>query len=185
MNEVIKCIISRRSIRKYTDQPVSDDELKLILEAGGYAPSAVNQQGWHFTVVQNPEILAQITFDLQAFLQQGENPRFRKLASQEDFSPFHRASTLIIVSGDQKSVLPLSNCAAANQNMLLAAHSLGLGACWINIAIHLFSSERGLYWLDRLKIPKGYKPMCGIVVGYPAESPPAPPRKEAIITYIR
>ncbi|WP_347460467.1 nitroreductase family protein [Clostridium sp. DMHC 10] len=60
MNEIIKAILSRRSIRKFKSEQISDDELNSILEAGKFAPSAMNQQSWHFTVIQNKEIIAKV-----------------------------------------------------------------------------------------------------------------------------
>ncbi|WP_054874056.1 nitroreductase family protein [Oxobacter pfennigii] len=186
MNETISTLLSRRSIRNYTAEQVSDENLKAILEAAVYAPSAVNQQSWHFTVIQNKEVLDNMAADLKDSFKKSNNPRFQQLGTNENFSPFHRAPTVIVISGDEKAVAPEADCAAAAQNILLAAESLGLGACWVNMTIFLLNSEKGALWKKNLGIPEGYKPLYSITLGNKGTAnPKAAPRKENSINYIK
>lgn len=85
MNEIIKNILNRRSVRKYKKEQIKIEELQAILEAGKYAPSAMNQQSWHFTVVQNKEVLRKIDEATKtAFIKSG-NKNFEDRAKTEGF----------------------------------------------------------------------------------------------------
>ena len=184
-NDVLKCIRSRRSIRAYDSKQINEEQLKAILEAGAYAPSAANQQSWHFTVIQNKEMMQMMSQDTKEHFKKTENPRFQRIVNDVSFNAFHNAPTAIIISGDEKSIMPQVDCALANQNMLLAAEALGLGSCWINIVIHLFSGEKGDLWKKELGIPEGYKPFYAASFGYKAEEVSALPRKENAVNFIR
>ncbi len=185
-NHTIESITKRRSIRSYKPEQISEEELNTLLEAGRYAPSAANQQPWHFTVLQNKDIMQKIKQDLKEHFKSSGSVRFQQLASDEIFNPFHNAPTAIIVSGSEKALMPQADCAAALQNMLIAAEAIGLGSCWVNIVIHLFNGEKGDFWGSELGIPVGYKPMYSATFGYKAlTNMPAPPRKEGCINFVR
>ncbi|MCR4436793.1 MAG: nitroreductase family protein [Clostridiales bacterium] len=186
MNDVLKCIMSRRSIRAYKPEQIKEEELQAIVQAGLYAPSAGNQQSWHFTVIQNPGVIDKITRTLKAAFLKSDNERFRQMAANEKFSVFYNAPTVIIVSGDEKAMMPQQDSAAAVENMLLAAASLNIGSCWIGMTGFLFSTEEGKALTKELGIPEGYKPLNTIVLGYKAAADPSPaPRKENLVNYIK
>jgi nitroreductase len=186
MNETLTTIKKRRSFRGFLPEQLQDAHVQAILEAGTYAPSAANQQSWHFTVIQDKQLMEQMSQDLRIHLKKAGDPRFARIADMEGFSAFHHAPTAIIVSGDSKALLPQADCAAATQNLLLAAESLDVGSCWVNLPIHLFASDNAEKWREKLSIPEGYKPLYGAVFGYKgAQSPPAAPRKESVITFVK
>jgi nitroreductase len=116
---ILEGILTRRSIRKYTGEPVSEEELQAVLRAGFYAPSAHNYQPFRFVVVRDAEKLNTIA----------ENHRYAKMLPA--------AGCCIVVCGDktaQKKVgFLVEDCAAAMQNMLLAAHGLNLGSVWCGL----------------------------------------------------
>lgn len=118
MNETMYTILSRRSIRRYQQEQLKNEALEKILEAGKFAPSGVNQQSWHFTIVQNTEMLERINEGCKKLLQR----------SDSNFSVFYNAPTLIIVSGDSKAITPQYDCTLALGTMFLAAASLGIGS---------------------------------------------------------
>lgn len=185
-NDVLKCIKSRRSIRAYRPDQITEQELQAVLEAGLYAPSAMNQQSWHFTVIQNRALLQQMSEETKAHLLNSGFPRYRLLLTNPEYSVFHHAPTAVIISGVEDAIDPRADCAAAAQNMLLAAESLHLGSCWVNMPIYLFRAENGPEWEKRLGIPSGYKPLYGVVLGYKTDKPAKThPRKENTINYIR
>jgi nitroreductase len=185
-NETLTTIKQRRSIRAFKDEQIKDEELQAVVEAGTYAPSARNQQAWHFTVIQNKELLATLSSEAKKAALQLDNEFIRQAASNENFNIFYGAPTLIIVSGDEKAMVIDFDCAAANQTMLLAAQSVGLGSCWINFVMFLFNSPAGAKYIKQLGIPAGYKPYCSVALGYKKTEPAAaPPRKEGIVNYIR
>lgn len=186
VSDALKTIKTRRSTRSFKDEQIKDDELQSVLEAGIYAPSAGNQQAWHFTVVQNQELLEWLNRTAKEAAKHLDNEHLRKMVNNEKFNIFHGAPTLIIVSGDERAMVIESDCAAANENMLLAAEAIGLGACWINLVLFAFQSPNGKEYCKELGIPEGYKPYCSSVLGYKKiEAVNAPARKENLINYIK
>lgn len=189
MNETLKTILERRSIRKYKQEQIKEKELQAILEAGRFAPSAKNQQPWHFTVIQSKEMLIKINETCKAILIKAGNKTLQeriKDAKIEDFNMLYNAPTLIIVSGDENAVAPQNDCSLALENMFLAAESLGIGSCWIHAIKLMYSEQEGKDFLIREKlIPEGYFVVGSGTFGYKAiESHSAAPRRENVITMI-
>jgi len=148
--EVFEAIKSRRSIRKYTKDPVPEDLIVKILDAGRWAPSASNRQPWSFTVLKDEEVR-------------------RKIAEATTYGKFLAEAPLgiAVVVDPQASTHPVEDGAIAAQNMLLAAHALGLGACWIG-SYNSFYEEK---IKTILSIPKNKRLLSIISIGFPAESP--------------
>lgn len=186
MNETIQTILHRRSIRAYKPEQIKDEELELILKAGSYAPSAINQQSWHFTVVQNQEAMRKISEACRAVFLNSGNKMFEERAKSPNFSISYNAPTLIIVSGNEKNILPQIDCSLALGNMFLAAASIGIGSCWIHALTQVFAVEESKTLKEELGIPEGYAVYCSGAFGYSAvEDPKAPPRKENIVNIIK
>jgi len=189
-NPILETIKSRRSIRKYTAEQIKEEELQTILEAGMWAPSAGNSQGWHFTVVQQREVLDWLNRSAKEAAKKFEIEYIQKMANNEKLNVFYNAPTVVVVSGDASDTEAVeANCAAATQNMLLAAEALGLGACWVNFIRHpcnFFAEEDRTEFLQKLGIPQGYKPYSSIVLGYKKyDASVAPERKPNLVNYIR
>ena len=150
--DLIQTILSRRSIRKYADRPVSEVDIQTLLEAAMAAPSASNQKPWHFIVVDEREALKQL----------GEAHPYAKMLFE--------APLCVAVCGDasiSKHYWP-QDCSAATQNMLLAAHSAGLGAVWLGIHPE---EDRIVKMRQLLGMPETLAPFCVVAVGWPAEEP--------------
>jgi nitroreductase len=186
INETLKIIKQRRSIRRFKDEQIKDAELQAVLEAGLYAPNA-GDQAWHFTVVQNKELLNRLNLAAKEAAKQMNIEHLRELGNNEKFDCLYGAPTLIIVSGSERAPMPLeADCAAATQNLLLAAESIGLGSCWIFFVLLAFNSLQGPQLRSELKIPEGYKPCDATVLGYKkVDVTDIPDRKPNLITYIR
>lgn len=188
MNETLHTILNRRSIRSYQPQQISEPELQEILLAGQYAPTGMGQQPWHFTVLQNHELIEKLQILCKATFLHSEKESLRTVALQGGFHIFYHAPTLIIVSGNTKAVSPVEDCTLAMGNMLLAATSLGIGSCWVHSVMMLQSTPEGVASFNALNlgIPEGYAPYAAAVFGYSAvASPKAKARKPDTITYIR
>lgn len=183
-NETLRTIKNRRSTRSFKNEQISDDELQAVLNAGLYAPSAANQQAWHFTVIQNTERLAWLNREAK---ERGKHyDHIQKLVNNENFNIFYGAPTVILVSGEEKAMVIESDCAAATQNMLLAAESIGLGSCWVNLVLLALNSPQGKEYLEELGVAEGYKPYASVALGYKKlETINAPPRKLDLINYIK
>lgn len=194
MNEVIQAILDRRSIRKFTEEPVSAEDLELVLQCGLYAPTGGNNQVTRLTVLARRELLDElITLVRGEFLKMTpmegmyQNIAIRNAHSRPDSYDFtFHAPIAIMVTAPAGWPNGMADSANALQNMQLAASALGLGACWVNqlhwltenAAIRAFLAPYGL---------RADEEICGtVVIGHPAIGRPAPaPRKEGRVTIIR
>jgi nitroreductase len=185
-NETLKIIKQRRSIRSFKDEQIKEEELQAVLEAGMYAPNAGNQ-AWHFTVIQNTKLLDRLNLAAKEAAKQMDMEHLKELGNDEKFNCLYGAPTLVIVSGNEQIPIPLeADCAAATQNMLLAAESIGLGTCWIFFVLLAFHLPQGAELRKELKIPDSYKPYDSAVIGYKQDAAiNVPDRKPGLITYIR
>ena len=186
MNETLKILKERRSIRVFKNEQIKDDELQAILEAGLYAPSALNEQSWHFTVIQNSKMLQKFTQVAKAALAKSRIVQLRNMASNDNYRAFYNAPTAIIISGYMNASNPQADTSNATENILIAAKSLGLATCWIGSMPFIFGNAENEELKKELRIPKGYQPINSIALGYAAsEIPNAPARKENKITIIK
>jgi len=160
--DAIEAILTRRSIRKYTGKPVSDSDIKTLMECAMAAPSADNQQPWHYVVVDDREVLNGIA---------GAHPHAQMCKD---------AALAVVVCGDAgitkfPDYWP-QDCAAATQNILVAARALGLGTCWCGV----YPSQKHVPALrELLGIPEQVTPFSLIAVGHPAEQKPPGNRYDA------
>ena len=150
--DTIEAIITRRSVRKYTDNRVPEDLVKQLLRAAMAAPSAANEQPWHFVVITDRSIMAQV-------------PSFHPHSHM-----LKEAALAILVCNDSSLELMkgrgVLDCSAATQNMLLAAHALGLGAVWLGI----FPVEERMNGMRKLlNMPSRVMPVALVSIGYPDE----------------
>lgn len=185
-NLTLQVIKRRRSIRAYRPEQVSADEVRAVVEAGLYAPHA-GDQDWHFTVVQNWELLQRLNLVAKEAARGSGLEWLQRLGNDPTFDCLYGAPTLVIVSGNGQSPIPLdSDCAAATENLLLAAESVGLGSCWIYFILLAFQSSQAAGLRQELQIPEGYRPYTSVALGYKqAEGEPVPARKPGLVTYIR
>jgi nitroreductase len=182
MNGVIETIENRRSVRKYKPEQIKDEQLEAIIRAGLYAPSAVNQQSWHLTVIRNRDILDSLSRSAKETLAAGDNEYLKGYAKMEKFHVFYNAPTAVLVSFDKNAIAPMADCSAAIQNMLLAAESLGVGSCWIGMTAPYFS---GGSHNAEFGIPETHQPVYAVTLGYSdSEKGKAPERKVGTVNYL-
>lgn len=186
MNETIRTILSRRSVRSYLSEQIKADELDLVLKAGLYAPSAHNQQPWHFTVIQDKAAIDNLNQASKEAMMEFNDEHLAELAQDESFHLFYHSPTVIVVSGEKTAIASRVDCAAATQNMLVAAESLNIGTCWIGLVYPLFVSERAGEFAKLFEIPENYELYYAVALGYKtSENEPAPPRRENTVNYIK
>lgn len=169
-------ILTRRSIRKYTDEQVSKNEIDSIMHCAIFAPSALNKQPWEVRVIQNPELLAEIN---NRFLNYAEGKEFQGSAAhyrEPGFNIFHSAPTLIVIARDKSRDISYLDCGIILQNILLSAHALDLGTCPLGTLVPVLNRAENKDIIDLLNIPEGYEIAINIALGHPAESPVAPKR---------
>ena len=167
-SDALDVIMTRTSIRSFTGAPVSQEQIETILKAGMAAPSAINIQPWRFVVMTDKDKIAG-TF--------GNNPRGADM--------FTKAGAVIVVCGEtarmtkpfgqpdgpdveQPNMFWFEDCSAAAENILLAAHALGLGAVW---TAGYPAEDRTAPVSEALGLPENVKPLCIIPIGVPAEDP--------------
>jgi nitroreductase len=174
MNETIKTLLNRRSVRKFKPEQIKDEELNTVLEAGKYAPSGGNQQSALFIVIQNENVIKKITKMNAAVM------------GKEDVDPYYGAPTIILVFGDNSKVAPVEDASLALGNMYNAAYSLGLGSCWIHRTKQMFESEEGKALLKEWGVEGDYTGVGSCILGYPdCEQPKAAPRKDNFVVMVK
>ena len=167
-NAVIKALKERRSIRAYKPEQISDEELKTVLEAGTWAPTARGLQDPWIVAVQKPELLKRIC-------------RMNAAVWGRDIDPFYGAPTYVLVFASDpaqwKNGVPDGSLVLGN--MMNAAHAIGLGSCWINREREMFATPEGKALMQELGLPEGLIGIGALSLGYPAAPPREPkPRKE-------
>jgi nitroreductase len=156
-NPILETIFKRRSIRKYTEQPVEPEKLDLLLKAGMAAPSAMNCKPWEFILVTEAEKLAQFRQRLM-------------------FGDRNAPAAIVVCGNPGLSTNPaarlfwVQDCSAATENILIAAVGLGLGTVWIGVhpVANFVKTVRAI-----MSIPRSITPLCIIYVGYPETEKPA------------
>jgi len=185
MNEVINTILSRRSVRAFQDRQIKTEDLDAILTCATYAPSAMNTQNWHFTAIRDSAFIEKVNGRIVSEIKESGNPQLEGILERSNGKVFRNAPSVVVVSTEKGDRFGIVNASAAAQNMLLAAHSLGIGSCWIGTVGILGLSKRADYYADERKVPKGYAPCFGITLGYSAsESLEAPPRIGGTVTIL-
>ena len=154
MNETLKVLKERRSVRKYKAEQIRDEELNAILEAGTWAPSAKGLQTSVMVVVQDPETIAWMS-KLNAEIQ--GNP---------GTDPFYGAPTVVVVLGDGEKLNWLQDGSLVMGNLMTAAAALGLGSCWINRAMETFELPEGKALLAEWGLGENWKGVGNCILGY-------------------
>lgn len=177
MNETLRIIRERRSVRFFKNDPVPEEALSAIVDAGIWAPTGMNKQDRHFTVIRDKSILGRMDALTQA---KAPDPVRSRLVERNnggpDISVHYHAPVLIIVSGSE------SSCAIAAENICIAAQSLGIGSCMLGLVSILFENDSAL--ARDLKIPDDMPPRLGVALGYASRQMPAPERIAGKVTYL-
>ena len=153
MNETIKTLTTRRSVRSYKDTPVPDDVLKEILLAGEYAPSGMHKMPAVMVVVKDKETIAKLS----------------KLNAQimgKDVDPFYGAPTVVIVFSDTSSHTYLEDGTLVMGNLMNAAASLGVSSCWIHRAKEMFRTNEGKEFMKKWGLDDRYVGIGNCILGY-------------------
>lgn len=177
-NPVIEAIMSRRSIRKYQDKAVPRDLLAKIADCGIHAPNARNAQRWEVRIVDSPAFINGVT---KVFL--AEKP---EVAARNTFfkNVFRNAPAIICVAGQEGNFVDI-DCGLMGQNMMLAAHSLGLGTCCLGGPVDLLTnSEAARPYYEALGFSEGYSLKYILAVGWPEEAPDARPRDAGKVRFV-
>lgn len=170
MNETLRVLKERRSIRKYKAEQIKDAELDAILEAGTWAASGKGLQSAVMVVVQDRETLDTLT------------KANAEIMGAPGTDTFYGAPTAVVVLADGEAANWLQDGSLVMGNLMNAAHALGLGSCWVHRARQVHETDAGKELLRKWGVPEGYVGVGNCILGYPdGEIPKAAPRKENFI----
>lgn len=165
-NEVLKAIRERRSVRRYKAEQIKDEELKAVLEAGTWAPTAHGEQDPWIVAVQNADLKARLV-DMNA----------AEMGVSSD--PYYGAPTIVLVFASENNPNKERDGSLVLGTMMLAAHSIGLASCWINREDAMFATDEGKEIMRQLGLPDGLAGIGALALGYAATEPKAAkPRKQ-------
>lgn len=209
--DLFQAIETRRSIRRYASDEVPDEDIVKIIHAAGQAPSASNQQQWRFVVVKNKDVISKmgelVRSKIEEMLSWPESAEYvGQVKGLRGYGTFFTSAPVVIVILDKPYAIPLTDellikrgmsfqdiyelrgdsrkqsLGASIQNLLLAAHALGYGACWMTAPLYAGAELSTL-----LDVPAGWRISAVVPLGRPSESPSARSRKplDDILTWVR
>lgn len=181
--EVLRC---RRAVRDFRSDPVPPRMLRRLADAAVQAPSAMNEQPWRFSIVTDPAMLLNMSglakrhlTDSLSALPKPEH--FRAVFADPLFHLFHHAPVLVVISAHAANPWATEDCTLAAGNLMLAAHDMGLGSCWVGFARSWLNTPEGRRMLE---IPTGHEAVAPIALGYPKTPPPPVARRPPEIVWI-
>ena len=174
-NAVIENIMSRRSIRKYKNEPVAREVMEEIALCGINAPNGQNKQSWEVRVVDNPQVMAEICNTLNAAY-----PKIENIASC-----FRGAPVMVFIARDKGYDFSAYDCGLMAENMMLSAQSLGVGSICLGSPVRFINDSPACApILERLGFSEGYEFCLCVGLGYPDEAPAAKPRDMGKVKYV-
>lgn len=165
MNETMKTILTRRSIRKFTTEPIAEEILRDVVDAGMHAPSGMCRKTWQFTVVTNKGLIEKITETIA------------KVLGREGYD-MYKPVALVIPSNERDSVYGREDNACALQNIFLAAKSYGVGSVWINQLTNICDEPEIREILNKFGVPENHIVYGLAALGYADTSVPEPEYRE-------
>ena len=171
MNETINTLLTRRSVRRYKSDQVSDELLDTVLNAGQYAASGMNSQNTVLVAVRDPKTRDQLS-KMNAAVMGSSN------------DPFYGAPCVVVVLANTTRGTWVEDGSLVIGNLMAAAHSVGLGSCWIHRAREMFNSDEGKALLKEWGLPETMRGVGNCILGYPSEVPGDKPRLDGRIIKI-
>lgn len=171
MNTVIENILTRRSVRAFSEKDIARNELEEILKAGLYAPSGMNRQTWQFTAIVNRDKIQRLAKLIEEKLnRKGYN--------------FYNPSVIVLVSNEKTSNWGKEDSACALENMFLAAHSLGIGSVWINQLKDICDEAEIRQYLNEVGLPEEHTVYGVAALGYATKEPSQDVVKKGIVKIV-
>lgn len=183
--DLLETIATRRSVRSFTEQKIEKELIEKLLTAAVQAPSATNAQPWAFAVIQDQEQLEEISTKSKNFLLSHVEDfpllrRYENTLKHERFNLFYNAGTLVIIYAKPLNATPEGDCALAAQNLMLTAHALGLGSCWIGFARDYLNQKSVK---ESFGVPTEYIAVAPLILGYPRIPQPTIKKKAPEILF--
>lgn len=161
MNNIMRNVLMRRSTLQFDLRPLNDDEVMAIMEEGRLLSNAPNNQEWHFTILENRELLYRLS-DIYEKMMQEE----AKVTTGPQGHLLREVPMLLLISGRGLSERKIDAANMLFGSMMLVAEKYGIGSCWLSSGTELFSEASGQAVLAELGLPEGFEPLCVGVFGY-------------------
>ena len=180
MTDFLEVLKTRRTVRSYTAEPVSRQDIQELIDCAILAPSGMNFQPWAFSVVTSQSVMQKLNMIVVGILRSPEaqqhmtSERMKAIVNEPGFYIFHGAPVLIVIAGDTKVPGAMYDCQLAAENLFLAAHAKGLGTCYMGF-LQLAADLPEVHEL--LGLADGFKMMAAAVVGHPQIRPEDPPQR--------
>lgn len=164
--ELDVCIKGRRSVRAFTDEAVSKEQIEAVLEAGTWAPSGMNAQPWRFIVIENRELMKYISDETKTVLRQMMPDMAKQFQTEKDIICYNAPVLILICTEivEQWKQVKYADSVLATQNMFLKAYELGLGTCFMGFVQVLNGKPEAL---KKIGIPEGYEMTVPFILGHP------------------
>ncbi|MDV3428981.1 MAG: nitroreductase [Bacillota bacterium] len=181
--DIIECINSRRSGRIYTDELISEETMTKLIELGTKAPTGSGLEPWGFVIIRDKEEIDSLSEMTKKFITENLErypylQQYSKWMTNPKFHVFNRANTLLLIYGNPVSHWYVYDCSMAAGNIMLAAHSMGIGTCWIGFAEHTLNTKE---FKEKHGVPGKYELISAISMGYMKMEQAPPKRKEPLI----
>jgi len=196
MRDVWDVIHHRRAVRRFSHLPVARKDIERIIDAGRWAPSAINQQSWHFTVLTDTALIVKLssqikTASVKGIVKMGWKTLFHQIADfihaphdydymRDEDVIFHGAPVVIFLSAPRSNEWAALDIGMCAQNMMLTAQAMGINSCPIGLATYVEHVQD----VDRLRLPSGHHVHLALVFGYAAEIPMAKERKTDNVVFV-
>ncbi len=178
--ELKEAITTRRSVRKYKDDPIPEQTVRELLELASWAPSGTNTQPWLYIAIEGKDYLKSLSSHCKSYILEiiDSLPAleiYRTTLSNPGYNIFHGAPTLVLIFGNQNAFTYPNDCSMAALNLMLAAWERGVGSCWIGFARAYCGTPE---FKEELEVPPEYQLVAPVILGYPADPPGRGARKE-------
>ncbi len=191
MKDIVEIIKTRRCVREYKEDQIPDEDIKFLIDCARYAPSGFNMQPWSFLVIKNKDVMRKISEHGKKSMIPMLEPMKDVSSKARDFLVFlktkgtdmlYNAPLLIIILGNKNAPTVDYDCSMAAQTMMLAAHSKGIGSCWIGGVQPALMDEE---FLKELGAPDGYKVVAPLIFGYPKGKTEMPDKIEPQVKWLK
>ncbi|MGI6498733.1 MAG: nitroreductase family protein [Oscillospiraceae bacterium] len=184
MNQIIDCISSKRSVRKFTGKQIPYDTVETLLTLGTMASTGSNLQPWGFVVIQDKEEIEALAQAVKSYLlaHLNEYPHFvpyETALKNDNYHVLNHATTLILTYGNSDSHWYVYDCSLATGNIMLAAHGMGIGTCWIGYCETYCNTPE---FKAKYNVPESFQLVSTLSCGYEGE-PLAPPKRKPPVVF--
>jgi len=184
MNETLKTIAERYSCRDFADTPLTDEQIKAIVDAALAAPSAMNRQPWHVIMVTDKALVDEIDNEGMSTLAAAEDKSAYERILSRGGKLFYNAPCMVMIASDGSHYAPM-DCGIVSENVALAAHALGLGSVICGMAGIPLSGPRGDEFKERMQFPDGYSFGIAVLIGIANSGKEPHEHDMGKVTYIR